>query len=412
MMGDLVQEAFLKELEGCVRKLGKHYGFDVEEGMRVVMGRSEKVVVEKVEKKVAKKKMGKPSIPLPWMGKAVEGWCLGIRPHHGLLSQCTQEAKTNGFCPTCYKQVQSKGKPKCGTVKERMEADANGETYKNPETGKEAVTYGTVMKKFNIDRKTAEKEAAKFDFEIPESEFEVPTKTKGRPRKEAKKVSTSVGGSDGEDLLNSIVQNVTMSTDSSSSENESDDEERKSLLQKLKDHKHAPKFDEKKASVIALKEALKTADTNAEKEANERAKLIEKLQKFNSKPDFDANAPIADLMALVKSTKETEDALKKKVKEEKAAKKAGKKVEPQPVHNDEELEAEDPIYDAETDDDETEAVLLEHEGKKYYMDPNTNVVYDYETMEPIGTWDDTTKKITPLEEVGSDDETDDEPDDE
>ena len=408
MIGERVQEAMLKEVEECVRKLGKHYGFDVEEGMRVVMGRSEKVVVEK---KTVKKKMGKPSIPLPWMGKVVEGWCMGIRPHHGLLSQCTQEAKTNGFCATCNKQVQSKGKPKCGTVYDRIKADERGESYKNPETGKEAVTYGTVMKKFNIDRKTAEKEAAKFDFEIPESEFEVPTKAKGRPRKETKKESATIGSTNGEDLLNAIVQNVTMSTDSSSSENESEDEERNSLLQKLKDHKHAPMFDEKTATVNILQMALKTADANAEKEANERAKLIEKLQKFNSKPDFDADAPIADLMALVKSTKKTEDALKKKVQEEKAAKKAGEKVEPKPVQNDEELKAEDPIYDAETED-EAEAVLLEHEGKNYYLDPNTNVVYDYETMEPIGTWDESTKKITPLEEVGSDDETDDEPDDE
>lgn len=408
MIGERVQEAMMKEVEESVKKLGKHYGFDVEEGMRVVMGRVEKVVVEK---KVVKKKMGKPSIPLPWMGKVVDGWCLGIRPHHGLLSQCTQEAKTNGFCPTCNKQVQSKGKPKCGTVYDRIKADESGESYKNPETGKEAVTYGTVMKKFNIDRKTAEKEAAKFDFEIPESEFDVPTKTKGRPRKEAKKVSTTVGGSDGEDLLNTIVQNVTMSTDSSSSENESEDEERNALLQKLKAHKHAPMFDEKTASVTELKEALKTADTNAEKEANERAKLIEKLQKFNSKPDFDADAPIADLMALVKSTKKTEDALKKKVQEEKAAKKAGEKVEPKPVQNDEELEAEDPIYDAETED-EAEAVLLEHEGNTYLMEPLSNVVYDQETMEAIGVWNEETKTIEPIEEVGSDDETDDEPDNE
>ena len=50
MMGERVQEAMLKEVEECVKKLGKHYGFDVEEGMRVVMGRVEKVV----EKVVAK----------------------------------------------------------------------------------------------------------------------------------------------------------------------------------------------------------------------------------------------------------------------------------------------------------------------------------------------------------------------
>ena len=43
------------------------------------------------------KRTQKPRCPFPWTGHVIEGLCQGIRPNHGMLSQCTQPQKQKGF---------------------------------------------------------------------------------------------------------------------------------------------------------------------------------------------------------------------------------------------------------------------------------------------------------------------------
>ena len=163
------------------------------------------------------KKTQKPRCPFPWTGHVIEGLCQGIRPNHGMLSQCTQPQKAEGFCGTCFKQFQSNGKPKCGTVADRLKADKDGIDYKNPETGKTSVKMVLIMKKLKMTKDEVIAEAKKFGIEIPDSEFELVKKTKGRP-------PTVKPSTKDEDLLDKMIAQA-ISAVSSSSESESDDTE-------------------------------------------------------------------------------------------------------------------------------------------------------------------------------------------
>lgn len=161
-----------------------------------------------------KAKYVKPLHAMPWTGKVVETWCQGLRPNGGMLSQCIMAPKCDGLCSTCFKQMKNDGKTKCGTVQDRIAADQAGKDYKNPETGKTAVSFGVFLAKQKIDRDAAIAEAAKFGIEIPESHFEVPQKRKGRPPSE--KPMTK-----GEMALNDAIKKAVAAVTSSS---ESEDE--------------------------------------------------------------------------------------------------------------------------------------------------------------------------------------------
>ena len=166
------------------------------------------------EPTMAKAKYVKPLHAMPWTGKVVETWCQGLRPNGGMLSQCIMAPKCDGLCPTCFKQMKNDGKTKCGTVQDRIAADQAGKDYKNPETGKTAVSFGVFIAKQKIQRDDAIAEAAKFGIEIPESHFEVPQKRKGRPPSE--KPMTK-----GEMALNDAIKKAVAAV-TSSSESEGD----------------------------------------------------------------------------------------------------------------------------------------------------------------------------------------------
>ena len=174
---------------------------------------------KEVPKKKEVSKYEKPQFVLPWTGKVVETWCKGLRPNKDLLSQCNQKPKTDGFCATCFKQYQTDGKTKCGTVEDRLAAEAEGRVYKNPETGKVPANYGVVLKKIKRTREEAEAEAAKFGIVIPDAQFEVPSAKKGRPPSTKPKTK-------GEDMINEMIAKAVAavsSTDESGSEPENDD---------------------------------------------------------------------------------------------------------------------------------------------------------------------------------------------
>ncbi len=140
-----------------------------------------------------------PKFKLPWTGTVVPGWCQGLRHHGGLMSQCSMKPKSDGFCSTCLKSIEKKGHPERGTVQMRIEADSEGDTYKYD--GKSPVTFANVMKKQKISKEDAISEAAKFELIIPEREFVIEEKKKGRPA--APVASPSSGTID--DIINDMV---------------------------------------------------------------------------------------------------------------------------------------------------------------------------------------------------------------
>jgi hypothetical protein len=243
-----IAELTKQEIVNVVKQLAKHYNFDMDEALRMLEDEPTLEVekpkeaekpketekpkevekpketekpkeVEKPKKTKKAKKVQKPKCPFPWTGHVIEGLCQGIRPNHGMLSQCIQPQKAEGFCGTCFKQFQSGGKPKCGTVKDRCQADKDGIEYKNPETGKASVKMVTVLKKLKMTKEEVIAEAEKFGIVIPESEFELVKKTKGRP-------PTVKPSTKGEDILDEMIAKA-ISAVSSSSESESDTENAK-----------------------------------------------------------------------------------------------------------------------------------------------------------------------------------------
>ena len=257
---DEISAAASSAMANVVQVLAKHYGFNYLEAMRMLgddnikpnkmstdkekripepveQPKKEVVVPKEDEKKeidpkstpsvqVTKKNKKsnasyvKPNFPLPWTGVIVDGWCQALRPNGGLLSQCTQCPKKDGLCGTCFKQQQTNGKPKCGTVMDRLTADKDGITYKNPETGKEPICYGVYMSKQNISKTDALAEAEKFGITLQDKDFVVPTKRKGRPPSTKPKTK-------GEDLLQEMIAKAVSAVSSSS---ESDEETKNDIV--------------------------------------------------------------------------------------------------------------------------------------------------------------------------------------
>lgn len=222
-----LERTFEEEMKKCVLKLSEKYNFNSEEALSMLgyvkMFEKNKEKVKKEEKSFSKQS-SKPSFPLPWCGKINEECCYGVKPNHGLFSQCQNKpvsGKGTGvlygkLCSTCLKQCEKNkhGKPNGGLITER-----SGD-FKSP-SGKSPVVYSVVMKKLEITKEAAMEEASKFGLEIPEEEFEFVEKKRGRPavcekseakgekvkkRGRPKKEKRQVSVSNAEELLKSLEE--------------------------------------------------------------------------------------------------------------------------------------------------------------------------------------------------------------
>ena len=182
---------FNRGCELLVLELSKKFGFSLEEGLKhlgMVLEGSESVGsrgVGKVGCKVGcEKKKRKKCIPLPWTGKVGEENCRALEYNNGLFTQCgSKKEMGKDYCVNCIKrQEENNGELEYGTVEDRMKKDFEGKG------GKGVIPYGNVLKKKKISREEAENAAREQGIEIPEKEFEVLVRKRGRP----KKVSTSV----------------------------------------------------------------------------------------------------------------------------------------------------------------------------------------------------------------------------
>jgi len=134
-----------------------------------------------------KKEKEKEKIKLPFSGRIDEERCQGIKKNYGLYTQCENNIFQKKLCKTCHKQSEknSDGKPNNGTIDERLDKN-----YKD-KNGKEPIKYSKYMKKMNITREMAEKEAEEQGVTIPEEEFEIKKTCRGRPKKSTSTTDTS-----------------------------------------------------------------------------------------------------------------------------------------------------------------------------------------------------------------------------
>lgn len=166
----------------------------------------------------------KAKIPLPFCGETIESCCTAIRKNHGLYTQCMM-GRVGGeqLCKTCLRK---KGALPYGTVADR--------TQTLEALGLVPTGYREVMDKMGISREQAEGAAAALGWTIPETEFEEPPKKKtkrakkakasaavestddeeerepkqkgaGRPKKDARVVTTA---NEGDDLITALIQNA------------------------------------------------------------------------------------------------------------------------------------------------------------------------------------------------------------
>ena len=133
------------------------------------------------EKRTEERK--KKECVLPWCGVIMEENCEGIKLNHGLYTQCEKRKEEgSAYCRICEKQSEKNkdGKPNNGTIKDRLEKGWKDRKGRGPER------YIKVMRKLSISKEEAESVARSKGWKIPEEEYEMEYRRRGRPRKEEK----------------------------------------------------------------------------------------------------------------------------------------------------------------------------------------------------------------------------------
>jgi len=368
-----------KKEQKAISVLALAYSFSEEEGFKKVLE----------SKKVKNERVCKPKIALPYCGSLLSGCCMGISLNGRLYTQCLKKAKKGSiWCGTCKKEAEasSSGKPKYGSMEDRM---AMGKDWKDSKQ-RAPVRYSTVMLKKNITKEQAVEEAAKLGWTIPVEEFEleVPKKKQGKKRGRPAKTKKVETGGAGDDLIANLVAQAKM-------ENNEDADEIAAAKTEVVDKKAAKEAEKeakklaKEAEKLAKKEA-KEAEKLAKKEAKEAEKLAKKQAKEAEKLAKEAEKEAKKLAkkAAKKAEKEAKEAEKAKVTKDAVA-------DLQQQMEDLELQEEKVVSSQDEDEDEdgeVEVVKFEHEGKEYLKDCE-NIVYDMETQDEIGTWNETDKKI-------------------
>ena len=177
-----------------IEALSTKYGFPLEEALS-----SFSVTVS--EKKTRATRESRPSsrttartsvppsmLPMPFCGKAVDGWCSGIRPNGGLFTQCSNEPNGDSpYCATCQRQAEKNehGLPNGGDIGERI---AKGDDWRCPK-GKAPIRLANFLKKSGKEltdelRQQITEAAESFGWTIAGDEWEVKSASRGRPRKE------------------------------------------------------------------------------------------------------------------------------------------------------------------------------------------------------------------------------------
>ena len=346
----------------------------------------------------------------------MEDWCKGVRYNRGLFSQCTNAPKDGSYCKTCSKSVKD-GVPSYGLITERNNAD-----WCCPK-GKKPVRYSKIMEKLNVSKEQAIAEASKMGWTIEDEQFEVLKSRKGRPSKKTKETDgepkkrgrpkktkpvVEAAGT-GDDLIAQLVQQAQQQNDNlpvaTVNVAVTDDLEVEADIE---------------AEVVAEVEAEVVPEVEVEVEAEVEAEVVkkpktvkksaeEKAAEKQAKADAKAQAK-ADAKALKEAEKEAAKALKEAEKKAKAdekkakaaAKKQSKKKEAPSVEesSDEEelveeleLKMEAIDLDEEEEDDSVEVIKFIHEGVEYLRDGD-GTVYDMESQEEVGEWDDESKELT------------------
>ena len=450
----------------CVKRCSIEYGFNVEDALLILNLENLRVGVKEMKKRSSgkkevkamtenKKNRAKPKevkcgVRMPFIVSEVkEMGCNGLAYNCGLFTQCPKEKMMDGmYCKTCQKESDSSstGKPNAGIVADRLSVGLM--EYRDPK-GRKVIAYSKIMAKDGVDRSTVELEASKVNIEIPAEHFaEAVTEKAGRRKKEAKKKDI-VSEASVEDLFASLlgededeedvdagdVETVVMSD----SEDEAEPVVNKKLeLDKEKEARSEMKSEDKMSKLAAEKQAkdtkaLKLAAEKEEKAAKLAAEKEEKAAKIAAEKEEKAAKLAAEKeeKALKLAAEKEEKALKLaaekeekalKLAAEKEAKKAPKKVTEKKVT--EKKVTEKKVIEKKVTEKKVTKVAKSEENAdpkvsseapkkvtvkritiegKQYLKTAENLLYDPETKEEVGIYNEATNSIKALPE-DSDDE--------
>jgi len=363
-----VTAAIISFTLSVIDKLAGKYGFDKEEA-------AEFININSISVKVGKSKRVVPSFLLPWCGKICSDNCQAIKKNRGLMTQCSALPKAGStFCGPCEKSIDPQiGTPPLGIIADRLAPD-----WTDP-NGKKPVKFAKVMASIKIGDvpvtiEQVKEEAAKFDMVISESEFVLDKPV--RKVKKEKDVSSSDDDSGSDKKRGRPKKVKPMSSGASSS---GDD-----LIASLLDAAKLKKQSDPAPNVVVEPEPVKEAEPKKEKE-----------KKVTKKEAAPKKAP----------PKKEKEATPKKEKE--ATPKKEKEATPKKEKEDLGLETSDeedePVTkttgasDGELSEEEEEdgtinVTKFEFEGKEY-LRSKEGEVYDTESYDEIGKWDEDSKKI-------------------
>jgi len=365
-----VTAAIISFTLSVIDKLAGKYGFDKEEAVEFIN-------INSISVKVGKSKRVVPSFLLPWCGKICSDNCQAIKKNRGLMTQCSALPKAGStFCGPCEKSIDPQvGAPPLGIIADRLDPE-----WSDP-NGKKPVKFAKVMASIKIGDvpvtiEQVKEEAAKFDMVISESEFVLDKPV--RKVKKEKDVSSSDDDSGSDKKRGRPKKVKPMSSGASSS---GDD-----LLASLLDAAKLKKQTDPVPNVVVEPEPDKEAEPEPVKAAEPKKEKEKKVTKKEATP------------------KKEKEATPKKEKEAtpKKEKKATPKKEKEDLGLDTSDEEDEPVTkttgasDGELSEEEEDSTInvtkFEFEGKEY-LRSKEGEVYDTESYDEIGKWDEDSKKI-------------------
>ena len=378
-----VTAAIISFTLSVIDKLAGKYGFDKEEA-------AEFININSISVKVGKSKRVVPSFLLPWCGKICSDNCQAIKKNRGLMTQCSALPKTGStFCGPCEKSIDPQvGAPPLGIIADRLDPE-----WTDP-NGKKPVKFAKVMASIKIGDvpvtiEQVKEEAAKFDMVISESEFVLDKPV--RKVKKEKDVSSSDDDSGSDKKRGRPKKVKPMSSGASSS---GDD-----LIASLLDAAKLKKQSDPAPNVVVEPEPVKEAEPEPVKAAEpKKEKKVTKKEKKEKEAMPKEEKEATPKKATPKKEKE---ATPKKATPKKATTKKEKEKEDLGLEtSDEEDEpvtktngaSDGELSEEEEEDSTINVTKFEFEGKEY-LRSKEGEVYDTESYDEIGKWDEDSKKI-------------------
>ena len=393
-----------------VRWCAEKYSFDSNEALKCLEEMDVKV---QFKAEISEQKSGKQAkqskIPIPFNPKIQDDKCCALVYNEALFTQCDNDP-VNGenYCVKCNSSELVDGVPECGTTTMRLATPLM--EYKDSR-GRKVKHYTEVLKKKKITIDIAKTHFQEIGLSnLPEDHFAIPEKVerRGRPKKEKKEI---VSVSPVNDIFADLAKDS--ETDSISEDSVQSPSAVKETAEEKKAKKDADEAEKKakKEAAEAEKKAKKEAaeaEKKAKKEAAEAEKKAkkeaEKLAKNEAKKSKKEEVKKVEEPKVQEAKVEEAKVEEPKVEEAKAeeAKVEETKVEETKVQEPkaEEAKVEEPKVEEEAQ--KIKVKRIEIDGKKYLKTAD-NIVYDEESKEEVGTYDQIENKIIFAEEGEEDD---------